>query len=35
MEGIEKPKKGVVVIVKDEKLQSMMPSDPRSFSKLK
>lgn len=27
MDGIANPKKGVVVIVKDGKIQSMMPSD--------
>ncbi|WP_282956102.1 hypothetical protein [Paenibacillus jilunlii] len=31
-EGV--PKKGVVAIVKDGKIQSMMPSDPKSFGKL-
>ncbi|WP_010272577.1 PrsW family intramembrane metalloprotease [Paenibacillus senegalensis] len=34
IEGAQKAKKGVVVILKDGKLQSMMPSDPRSFNKL-
>lgn len=34
LEGAEKAKKGVVVMVKDGKIQSMMPSDPKSFSKL-
>ncbi|AGX44480.1 RHS repeat-associated protein [Clostridium saccharobutylicum] len=34
LEGAEKAKKGVVVIVRDGKIQSMMPSDPKSFSKL-
>lgn len=33
-DGAENPKKGVVVIVKDGKIQSMMPSDPKSFEKL-
>ena len=34
LEGAEKAKKGVVVIVKDGKIQSMMPSDPKSFGKM-
>lgn len=34
LDGAENPKKGVVVIVKDGKIQSMMPSDPKSFGKL-
>lgn len=34
LEGAEKAKKGVVVIIKDGKIQSMMPSDLKSFSKL-
>ena len=34
VDGAANPKKGVVVIVKDGKLQSMMPSDPKSYSKL-
>ncbi|WP_334075110.1 MULTISPECIES: hypothetical protein [Paenibacillus] len=34
LEGAAKPKKGIVVIIKDGKFQSMMPSDPKSFSKL-
>lgn len=34
LDGAENPKKGVVVIVKNEKVQSMMPSDPKSFEKL-
>jgi hypothetical protein len=34
LEGAANPKKGVVVIVKDGKIQSMMPSDPKSFNKL-
>ena len=34
MDGIANPKKGVVVIVKDGKIQSMMPSDFKSFNKL-
>ncbi|MFD0870717.1 hypothetical protein, partial [Paenibacillus residui] len=34
IEGAEKAKKGVVVIIKDGKLQTMMPSDPKSFNKL-
>lgn len=35
LEGAEKAKKGVVVIVivKDGQIQSMMPSDPKSFNK--
>ena len=33
--GAENANKGVVVIMKDGKLQSMMPSDPKSFLKLK
>ena len=34
MDSIANPKKGVVVIVKDGKIQSMMPSDFKSFNKL-
>ncbi len=34
VKGAANPKKGVVVIVKDGKLQSMMPSDEKSFNKL-
>lgn len=34
LDGAENPKKGIVVIVKDGKIQSMMPSDPKSFEKL-
>ncbi|GIP34520.1 PrsW family glutamic-type intramembrane protease [Paenibacillus sp. J2TS4] len=34
VEGAQKAKKGVVVIMKDGKLQTMMPSDPKSFGKL-
>lgn len=34
IDGAEKPKKGVVVIVVDGKIQSMMPSDPKSFQKM-
>ncbi|MGL5152049.1 MAG: hypothetical protein ACRC7N_15945, partial [Clostridium sp.] len=34
LEGATKPKKGVVVIFKDGKIQSMMPSDIKSFNKL-
>ncbi|MFA9379061.1 MAG: hypothetical protein ACERKZ_20300, partial [Lachnotalea sp.] len=34
VEGVANPKKGVVVIVKDGKIQSMMPSDLKSFNKL-
>jgi hypothetical protein len=33
--GTQNASKGVIVIVQDGKLQSMMPSDPRSFGKLK
>lgn len=35
IEGSSEPKKGVVVIVKDGKIQSMMPSDIKSFNKMK
>lgn len=35
IEGADNPKKGVVVIVKEGKIQSMMPSDIKSFNKLK
>ena len=35
IDGADKIKKGVVVIVKDGKLDSMMPSDIKSFHKLK
>ena len=35
IDGADKIKKGVVVIVKDGKLDSMMPSDIESFHKLK
>lgn len=35
LSGAQSANKGVVVIVQDGKLQSMMPSDPRSFSKLR
>lgn len=34
LEGAANPKKGIVVIIKDGKFQSMMPSDPKSFGKL-
>jgi hypothetical protein len=34
LEGAANPKKGIVVIIKDGKFQSMMPSDPKSFAKL-
>ncbi|MCM1008384.1 MAG: cellulose binding domain-containing protein [Ruminococcus flavefaciens] len=34
IDGAKKPKKGVVVIVVDGKIQSMMPSDPKSFQKM-
>ena len=34
LEGVTKSKKGVVVIFKDGKIQSMMPSDIKSFNKL-
>ena len=34
IEGIANPKKGVVVIVRDGKIQSMMPSDVKSFNKM-
>ncbi len=34
LEGVARPKKGVVVIFKDGKIQSMMPSDIKSFNKL-
>lgn len=34
IDGVAKPKKGVVVIVRDGKIQSMMPSDLKSFNKL-
>ena len=32
IDGIANPKKGVVVIVRDGKIQSMMPSDFKSFN---
>ena len=35
IDGADKIKKGVVVVVEDGKLQSMMPSDIKSFHKLK
>lgn len=35
VDGAVNPKKGVVVIVRDGKIQSMMPSDFKSFNKLK
>ena len=34
VDGVVNPKKGVVVIVRDGKIQSMMPSDFKSFNKL-
>ena len=34
IDGAAKPKKGVVVIVKDGKFQSMMPSDIKSFNNI-
>lgn len=34
LEGAEKAKKGIVVLERDGKIQSMMPSDPKSFNKL-
>lgn len=34
IDGIANPKKGVVVIIRDGKIQSMMPSDFKSFSKM-
>ena len=34
VDGVVNPKKGVVVIVRDGKIQSMMPSDNKSFNKL-
>ena len=34
IEGAANPKKGVVVIVRDGKIQSMMPSDIKSFNKM-
>ncbi len=33
IDGADKPKKGVVVIVRDGKIQSMMPSDSKTFNK--
>jgi hypothetical protein len=35
MDGVANAKKGIVVITKDGGIQSMMPSDPKSFLKLK
>ncbi|MDO4639506.1 MAG: hypothetical protein Q4A77_06610 [Leptotrichia hongkongensis] len=35
IDGADKVKKGVAVVVKDDKIQSMMPSDIKSFHKLK
>jgi RHS repeat-associated protein len=35
LDGAQNDKKGIVVIVKDGKIKSMMPSDPKSFGKLK
>lgn len=34
IDGIENAKKGVVVIMKDGKIQTMMPSDFKSFNKM-
>jgi hypothetical protein len=34
VEGAESARKGVVVIVKDGKFQTMMPSDPKTFKKM-
>lgn len=34
IDGVSNPKKGVVVIVRDGKIQSMMPSDLKSFNKM-
>lgn len=34
IDGAASPKKGVVVITRDGKIQSMMPSDIKSFNKL-
>ena len=34
IDGVANPKKGVVVIVREGKIQSMMPSDFKSFNKL-
>ena len=34
IDGADKPKKGVVVIVRDGKIQSMMPSDSKTFNKM-
>ncbi|MCR4567436.1 MAG: RHS repeat-associated core domain-containing protein, partial [Pseudobutyrivibrio sp.] len=34
VDGAANPKKGVVVIVKDGQIQSMMPSDPKSYGKM-
>lgn len=34
VEGVAKPKKGVVVICRNGNLQSMMPSDLKSFNKI-
>ena len=34
VEGAEKSKKGVIVIVKDGKIQSMMPGELRTFNKM-
>ena len=34
IDGAKKTKKGIAVIFKDGKIQSMMPNDPKSFSKL-
>ena len=35
VDGVANPKKGVVVIVIDGKIQSMMPSEVKTFNKLK
>ncbi|WP_314294243.1 hypothetical protein, partial [Leptotrichia massiliensis] len=34
IDGVDKVKKGVVVVVEDDKLQSIMPSNIESFYKL-
>ena len=34
IDGVDKVKKGVVVVVEDDKLQSIMPSNIKSFYKL-
>jgi hypothetical protein len=35
MDGATDVKRGVVVIVKDGKIQTMMPSDVKTFNKIK